>query len=117
MKPPAQWAGQGLCFEMIIQCGPVSPDLITPEFDQSRPKHNPEDQPSKKNNNGKWRSPFWKGTHVPKRAKKHGKETGFQELNFPTITVPFLADMHKRHVQKPKHKKYWDIRITGNHHQ
>src|SRR5690242_21766067 len=117
MKPATERSRQWLRFEMIIQCRTVTPDLIPPEFDQSGSKHNSEDEPAKKNNNGKRRSAFWEGPHFPKGAKKYCKETGFQELNFPSISIPLLSDVHKRHIQKPKHKKDGDIRITGNHDQ
>src|SRR5205085_6253113 len=101
MKPPAERTRYRLCFELVIQCCTISPYFIAADLDKSRSKHNAEDQPPEQyNDQFRW-SMRRKGSHVEQGTKKYSKETSFQELNLPSVPIPFLSHMYERHVKEP----------------
>src|SRR6185312_1137973 len=64
MKPAAQRTGQGLRFEMIIECSAVAPHFVAADLDQSRTKHDPEGQPAEKDDYRHRRCTPREGTRV-----------------------------------------------------
>src|SRR4029453_19490147 len=52
---------------------------------------------------------------MEERTKKNGKEAGFEELHFPAVTVPILADVDEGHVKNPKEAKEERVRVAAGH--
>src|SRR5579871_4620793 len=91
---------------MIIEgCG-VAPDLISAEFNESRAKHDPADQPPEKNDYWKRRFAPWEWSAIHEGTKEYRQETCLQQLDLPAISVPFLPDIAKRHVKEPENKQH-----------
>src|ERR1700754_2756705 len=102
MKPAAQWSGQWLCFKMIIERCSIPPNFITAYLDESCTQHNPENQPPEQSDDKNRRTPFRKGTHVEQRTEEDRKKSGFQQLDFPSVTIPILSGVHKGHINYPE---------------
>src|SRR5579864_1207108 len=85
MEPAAERAGHGLGLEMVIKGGGVTPDDIAANLDQTRAQHDPEDKPSKQDDDEHWRSAFWKGAGVYQGAEENGEEPGLKQLDLPAV--------------------------------
>ena len=116
MKPPAQRTGQRLRLEMIVERRPVAPHFITADLDQSGAKHNPESQPAEQSDHRHRGRLFGKRTRVQQRTEKDGEESGFKELDLPSVAVPVLPNVNEGHVEKPEDSEQWRIRETCQHH-
>src|ERR1700745_1109992 len=83
-----------LIFVVIIHAGEIPPAGIAAEFDQPRANHDSKAEPAKKPNHQKRRRCFRKWTSVEQWAEKDRQETRFEQLRFPTVTVPNLTDVN-----------------------
>src|ERR1700737_2407295 len=117
VKPPAQRIRQRLSFKMVIERCEIKPGWISTQLDESRAQHHSKDQPAKKPNNGKRRFAFGKRASIKQRAEEYGKKTGFQQLDFPTVTIPILAKMDDRHIKGPQDRERKGVRMAASTHQ
>src|SRR4026209_2600791 len=116
MKPTAQRTGYGLCFKMVIECSSITPYFISPDLDQARTKHHAKVQPAKQADDREWRCTFGKRAHVKQRAEENRKKPGFEKLDLPSISIPLLPYMSKRHIKKPEYCKQRGICIACHYH-
>src|SRR6266487_1090216 len=116
MKPPAQRTRYGLCFKMMIECGSLTPYFIPTNLYQTRAKHNAKNQPTEQADDREWRFMFGKRAHIKQRAEENRKKTGFCKLDLPSVSIPLLPYMHKRHIQKPEYCKQWGICVDCHYH-
>ena len=52
---------------------------------------------------------------VEERTQKNGEETGFEELHFPAVAVPVLANVDERHVKNPEDGKEECVGVAAGH--
>src|SRR2546428_7465709 len=104
VQPPAQWVWDRLRFIMVIEAGQVAPAGVAADFDETRAEHDPEDEPAKKPNDDGRGRPFRKGPAIEQRTEEYRQETGFEQLDFPTVSIPVLAHMDERQVKGPKNR-------------
>src|SRR5207249_708447 len=102
VKPAAQGIWDRLSLEVIAECGEIAPAIVAAKFDERRANHDAKDEPAKEPNDDDGRFAFRKRTTIEQRAKEDREEAGFEQLNFPPVTVPILSDMDDRHVERPK---------------
>jgi hypothetical protein len=87
---------------MIIEGGAVAPYVVAAEFYQTGPEHDAEDEPAEQDDDGHGRRAFWEGARVDQGAEEDREEACFQELDLPTVTIPILTNIYKRHIEQPK---------------
>src|SRR5450432_4571914 len=115
MEPSAQRTGQWLGLEMIVESCPITPHFIAPNLDQPGTQHDAESQPTEKcDDRHRWCA-FGKWSHIEQGTKKDCKKSGFEQLYFPSISIPVLPNMNERHIEKPKYSEQWCIRETCQH--
>src|SRR4029453_11329839 len=51
---------------------------------------------------------------IEERTKKNGEEASFEELHFPAVAVPILADVDERHVKNPEEGKEQRVRVAAS---
>src|ERR1700735_2569231 len=98
---------------MIVEGGGVAPDLVAAQFDQPCAKHDPADEPAEQNNNKKGWFASREGARVEERGEKDGEEPGLEQLDLPAIAIPLLADVTKRHIEKPEDGKNGSVGEAG----
>src|SRR4051794_27246498 len=92
MKPARERIRDRLGLVVKIEASEITPARVAAQLDQTRAQHNAKAQPAKQPQDEHRRWALRKRTAVEQRAKKHGKESDFQELYFPAIGVPVLPD-------------------------
>src|SRR5438046_4501502 len=115
MKPPTQWVWNGLGFIMVIEAGQVAPARVAADFDEAGAEHDPEDEPAKKPNDDRGGRAFWKWPGIEQGAEKCGQETGLEQLNFPAVSIPVLADMDEGHVEGPENRHQGSVGKAQQH--
>src|SRR5215472_11465595 len=103
MQVTADRAGDWLRLVVIVKTREIVPAGVTPHFDQAGAKHDAKTQPTKKPNYQNGRPAFRERPPVEQRTKEDRQETGLQQLDFPSVTVPNLADVNDRQVHGPEH--------------
>src|SRR5205085_7683681 len=103
----------GLSFVVIVETGDIAPAGVAPQLNQSRPDHDPKSEPAEKPENKQWGPAAWEWPAIEEWTEKNREEPGFEELNFPAITVPDLANMDDRHVHHPKNRQNDCVGITS----
>src|SRR5205807_6665045 len=106
-----------LNFVVIKHAGQIAPAFVTAQFDQTGADHDAKAEPAKKPEHQNWWPTFWKRSPIDQRAEKNRQEAGFEQLNFPTVTVPNLADVNNRHIHRPKHSQQNCVRVTAENNQ
>ena len=101
MKPAAESIRDGLGLEVVEKRGQVAPAFVPADLDQARPEHYPEDEPAQEPDDRDRRLPLGEGPRIIDRAQEDGEKSGLQQLEFPTVAVPVLADVDDREVQRP----------------
>src|ERR1700680_2188733 len=91
-----------LRFVVIIKAGEIAPARVAAQFDEAGADHDAKTEPAKKPDNEKWWRPARKWRGIEHREKKDGQEPGLEQLNFPAVAVPNLADVDDRHVHRPE---------------
>jgi hypothetical protein len=51
------------------------------------------------------------------RASSNGEEAGLEQLDFPAVRIPELADVHDRHVKHPQQQEQEGVRITRENYE
>lgn len=88
---------------MIIECGAVAPYVVTAEFYQAGAEHDAKDEPAEQDDDRHGRRSFGEGARVDEWAEEDGEEACFEELDLPTVAIPILTDVYKRHVKQPEY--------------
>ena len=101
---------------MIIERGQIAPALVAADLDHSRAEHDSENKRAKKPDDDERRRAARERPAVEQRTEKNGEETGLEELHFPAVAVPFLADVHERHVENPEESEEKRVGVTAGHH-
>src|SRR5207253_3818593 len=103
---------------VIIKAGEITPAWIAPQFDETGADHNAEAEPAKKPEDKERRTALRKWLAINQRTEKDRQETGFEQLNFPAVTVLNLSNVNDRHVHHPKNHKVYSVRVaTDNNDQ
>ena len=105
MKPAAQPVGDRLGLEVIVERSQIAPALVAPDLDHPGAEHDPENERAKKPDDDERRRATRERPAIEERTKKNGEEAGFEELHFPAVAVPILADVDERHVKNPEEGK------------
>src|SRR3954471_7848297 len=105
MQVPANWAGDGLRLVMIVKARQIAPARVATQFDQAGANHDAKTEPTKKPNHQNRRPAAREWPPIKQWTKKDRQETGLQQLDFPAVSVPNLADVNDRHVHRPKHSE------------
>src|SRR6202011_2163543 len=77
-----------LSFVVIKHAGQIAPTLVAAQLNQTGADHDPKAEPPKKPDHQNRRTTFWERPSVEQRTKKNRQESGFEQLNFPTVPVP-----------------------------
>lgn len=104
-----------LRFVVIIQTGEIAPARVAAQFDETGPDHDAKAEPPKKPDDEKRWPTFRKWPRIEQRAEKDRQEASLEQLGFPAVAVPNLADVDDRHVHHPKNCQDDCIRVTGEH--
>src|SRR5205823_3141058 len=102
-----------LGFVVIKHAGQIAPALVAAHFDQAGADHDAKAEPAKKPEDQNRRSRFGKRPAIEQRTKKDREEPGFEQLDFPAVTVPNLADMDDRHIHPPQHCEQNRVGVTA----
>ena len=84
----------GLRFVMVIETCEIAPAGVAAQFDQAGPKHDAKTEPPKKPDNQDRRPGLGKGPAIEQWTKKNRQESRLEQLDFPAVTIPSLADMN-----------------------
>src|SRR6266516_7263949 len=95
----------GLRFVMVVKTGQIAPAGVAPQFDQAGAKHDAKTEPPKKPDHQDRRPGLGKGPAIEQWTKKDRQESRLEQLNFPSVAVPNLADVNDRHVHRPKDRQ------------
>ena len=97
------------------KCREISPAFVAANFDHAGAEHDPESKPAKKPEDDERRPAARKRPAIEKRAKENGEKAGLKQLRFPTVAIPILAKVDKRHVKNPKKREKNRVCVaTGN---
>ena len=117
IQKTTQRIGQRLGLVMIVKAGQVAPAGVAAQFDKSRAEHDPKPEPAIKPEDKNRRRTPRKRAGIEQGTKEDGKEAGLQDLDFPAIAVPDLANMDIGHVRWPREGHDDGICISGQDHQ
>src|SRR6266436_113066 len=106
-----------LRFVMIVKAGEIAPARVTAHFDEAGADHDAKTEPAKKPDDKQRRPAFRKWPAIDQRTEKDRQETGLEQLNFPAVTVPNLADVDDRHVHRPQNRENDRVRVTGQNNE
>src|SRR5712691_1846099 len=106
-----------LGFVVIIKTGEIAPARIAAEFDEAGADHDAKSEPAEEPDDEKRRAAFGEWPAIEQRTEKDGQETGLEELNFPTVAVPNLADVNDRHVHQPKEREQDGVGVSCENKQ
>src|SRR5438874_1186131 len=109
--------GNRLRLVMIVKASQIAPAGVAAQFNQSRADHDPKTEPAKKPENEDRRAALWKWPSVEQRAKKDRQKPSLQQLNFPAIAIPDLANVHDRHVHCPQHHEQDCVCVAAKNNQ
>src|SRR5712691_10303644 len=90
MEIAADRARDWLRFVVIKHAGQIAPAFVASDFDQTGADHDPKTEPAKKPDHQNRRPGLWKRSPIEQRTEKDRQEASFEQLNFPTVTVPNL---------------------------
>ena len=76
----------------------IAPGRVAAQLDEAGAEHDAEDEPAKEPEDDDGRRALGKRAPVDERAEEDGEEAGFEELDLPTIPIPFLTNINERHV-------------------
>src|SRR5262249_39465838 len=102
MQVPTDRVWNGLRFVVIIKTCEIAPAGVAAQFDQAGTKHDAKAEPAKKPDHQDRRPGLGKRPAIEQRAKKDRQESRLEQLDFPPVAVPNLADVNDRHVHRPK---------------
>src|SRR5437870_2645810 len=115
MQISADRIWDGLRFVVIEHASEIAPAGVAAHLDQAGADHDAKSEPAEKPDDQDRRATFWKWPRVDKRTKKNRQETGLEELDFPAVAVPNLANVDDRHVHRPEDRKQDRVRVTAEH--
>ena len=52
---------------------------------------------------------------VEQRTEKDRQEPGLEQLDFPTVAIPNLANVNDRHIHRPQDRQKNGVRVTTEH--
>src|SRR6266487_265271 len=78
---------------VIVKASKIAPARVAAQFDQTRADHDTKPKPSKEPDDQNRRPTLGKRPSIEQRAKKDGYDSGFGQLNLPTVAMPDLADV------------------------
>src|SRR5437588_7874982 len=106
-----------LRFVMIVQAGEIPPARVAAQFDEAGADHDAKTEPAKKPDDKQRRPALRKWPAIEQRAKKDRQEPGLEQLNFPAVAVPNLADVNDRNVHHPENGEHDRVGVTGENDQ
>src|SRR5712692_7789204 len=117
MQITADRARDRLRFVMIVEASEIAPARVAAHFDEAGADHDAKAEPAKKPDDKKRRPAFRKWPAIEQRTEKDRQEPGLEQLDFPAVTVPNLADVDDRHVHDPENGQDDCVGVTGENHQ
>src|SRR5256714_15408322 len=106
-----------LRFVVIIKTCEIAPARIATQLDQTGPDHDAKTEPAKKPDHEERWPAFRKRAAIEQRTKKDRQEAGLQQLRFPTVSVPDLADVNDRHVHRPQDRHHDRVCVAAKNNQ
>src|SRR5437588_10183276 len=106
-----------LRFVMIVQAGEIPPARVAAQFDEAGADHDAKTEPAKKPDDKQRRPAFRKWPAIEQRTEKDRQEPGLEQLDFPAVTVPNLADVDDRHVHHPQNRENDRVRVSGKNNE
>src|SRR6266576_6366384 len=98
MQISTDWVRDWLRFIMIVETRQIAPAGVAPQFDQAGAKHDAKTEPPEKPDHQDRRPGLGKGPAIEQWTKKDRQESRLEQLNFPSVAVPNLADVNNLHV-------------------
>src|SRR2546428_14021580 len=98
MQISADRIWDGLRFVVIEHASEIAPAGVAAHLDQAGADHDAKSEPAEKPDDQDRRATFWKRPRGGKRTKKKPQKTGLEELGFPALAAPKLAQVEDRHV-------------------
>src|SRR5204863_4339133 len=117
MQVPADRTGDWLRLVMIVKAREIAPAEIATQFDQTGTNHDAKTEPTEKPDHQNRRLTLRERPRVEQWTKEDRQETGLQQLDFPAVAVPNLADVNDRHVHGPKHRDQDCVRIASENNE
>src|SRR5436305_15316480 len=102
---------------VIIKAGEITPAWIAPQFDETGADHDATAEPAKQPDDKQRRPAFRKWAAVNEWTKKDRYEPGFEQLDFPAVAVPNLANVHDRHVHRPENREENGVGVAGENNK
>ena len=106
-----------LSFVVVVKTSEIAPAWVPAQFDQAGADHDAKPEPAKQPDNQDRRPASWKWPAIQQWAKKDRQEAGFEQLDFPTVTVPDLPNVDDRHVHRPKNRQQDRICVAAENNQ
>jgi hypothetical protein len=98
---------------VVVETGQIAPARVAAQFDETSADHDAKAKPAKKPDHQNRRGSFRKWSRIKQRTKKDGQESRLEQLVFPTVAVPNLANVDDRHVDRPENREHDRVRVTG----
>src|SRR5438477_10365431 len=111
MQIPANRTRDRLAFVVIIKTCEVAPAGIAAQLDQAGADHDAKTEPAEQPDHQQRRPAFRKRAGVEQRTKENGEESSLEQLCFPAIAIPNLADVNDGHVHRPENREEYGIGV------